>query len=584
MKKLLLALAVLLSSTMVRAEVSAPTWRWGEVVDGTTAAGDNCIANTVTTDGSCLWLGSYGTAAGSTDVRYGSNMLFTTDGTAAADVTAANLCLMKTDPNGALLWQLHTLGADCASANGGVASTSDGGCVFAATLRHADVSVMPLIKIVDGTGTEYSLPWQPEQRSYSILAGKTDAAGAICWIRLYHVDTTPGPAAAGNTADFWSNCINLGNLDVDSQDNIYMIMNLRNTLAVEASDGSTINVEVHNNADWTGDSQKASGDFVLLSLDSQGYYRNHLNIQGSCQVAYGQRVTVSADRVYAQGYITGNGNTLTVGDNTLAPSAVMSPTLICTDTNLDVVWAKCFAGATVGGKYGFQYTKLNVVGNTLWMTGMFNLAFGDGTNSVSSTQGAVREGFILKLNAPDGSWLGACTSRNGNFNKPSAVANTGLTGYMGLIQPNPDKNQIYVFGYVMNAAVGVFLREYDAETLTPNLADGQYNIITGGGVPTAICAAFDNTNGALFVAARGNKAFSPLGGTVSATPANWAVYMSRFDLPYDTATSHSPSILDSDNNNAPVEYYNLQGLKIQTPGQGLYIRRQGDKTEKVFIK
>ncbi len=575
----------MLSSMMAGAEVSAPTWRWGQVVDGTTAAGDNCIANTVTTDGSCLWLGSYATTFGSTDIKFGSSLLFSTEGTAAADVTAANLCLLKTDQNGGLSWQLHTLGADCASANGGVAGTSDGGCVFAATLRHADVSAMPVIKVIDGAGTEYSLPWEPTQRSYSILAGKTNAAGAIQWMRLYHVDTTPGPAAAGNTADFWSNCINLGNIAVDSQDNIYMIMNLRNTLAVAAADGATVNVEVHNNADWTGDSQKASGDFVLLSLDNQGYYRNHLNIEGSCQVAYGQRVAVNADRVYAQGYITGNGNTLTVGDNTLAPSTVMSPTLICTDTNLDVAWAKCFAGATVGGKYGFQYTNLNVVANTLWMTGMFNLAFGDGTNSVSSTQGTVREGLILKLDAGNGSWLGACTSRDGNFNQPSAVANTGLTGYMGLIQPDPDKSRIYVFGYVMNAAVGVFLREYDAETLKPNLADGQYNIITGGGVPTAICSAFDSGNGALFVAARGNKAFAPFGGTPSAAPSNWAVYMSRFDLPQDTATSLSPSILNNDYNaDAPVEYYNLQGVKIQTPTQGLCIRRQGSKVEKVFIK
>lgn len=584
MKHFLLASTVLLSSMTVVAQSSAPVWRWGEVVDGTTAAGDNCIDNAATPDGSCLWLGSFATADGATDVKFGGDLLFTTADTPASTLSAANLCLIKTDGNGSLSWELHTLGADCASANGGVASTSDGGCVFAATLRHADLSTMKNITLIDGSGTEYELPWTPDQRSYSIVAGKTDGAGQIQWIRLYQVDTTPGPAASGNTADFWSNCVNLGNIAVDGNDNIYLILNLRNGLYVPAENGSSVKVEVQNNTDWTGDSQKASGDFVLLSLDSQGYYRNHLNIEGSCQVAYGQRVAVSGDNVYAQGYIVGNGNTLSVGDNILSPSAVISPTLYCTDTNLNVKWAKCYPGSTVGGKYGFQYTNLNIVGNTLWMTGALNLAFGEGTNSISSVQGAVREGLILKLDARDGSWLGATTSRVGNFNKPSAVATTGLTCYLGIIQPNANDNRMYVFGYVMNANVGVFLREYNSETLTPNLQDGQFNIVTGGGVPTALCSAYDKNSGAVYIASRGNKAFAPMDGTESNAPSNWAVYMSRFNLNQNTATTFNPAIAVDENANAPIEYFNMHGVKVENPSNGLFIRRQGDRVEKTIIE
>lgn len=580
MKHLLLSVAVMCASLVAGAQSVAPTWQWGSVADGTVAAGDNCIANAATADG-CLWLATLNTAAGATEVQFGSEPLFSTADTPAAAVSAANLCLLKTAADGSVAWQLHTLGAECSSGNGGVAVTADGGCVFAVAVRHADLAAMPIIKIVDGAGAEHALDWTPAQRTYTILVGKTDADGAVKWLRLYHPDTTPGPSAAGATADFWSNCVNLGNIAVDDQDNIYMVMNLRNTLAVPDAEGQTVNVSVQNNAAWTGDSQKAAGDFVLLSLDAQGYYRNHLNIEGSCQAAYGQRVTVSGQRVYAQGYITGNGNTLTVGDHMLAPSDVISPTLLCTDTNLNVQWAKCYPGATVGGKYGFQYTNINVVGNTLWMTGMFNLSFGDGTNSISSVQGAVREGLILKLDARDGAWLGACSSRSGNFDKPSAVANTGLTGYMDIIQPDPQDNRIYVFGYVMNSTVGVFLREYNGVTLTPNLADGQFNIVTGGGVPSALCAAFNGRNGAVYAAARGNKAFEPLGGAATAAPSGWGVYMSRFNLPADVLTTIAPTI---DDNNAPVEYYNLQGHQITAPTPGLYLRRQGNRVEKVVVE
>lgn len=37
-------------------------------------------------------------------------------------------------------------------------------------------------------------------------------------------------------------------------------------------------------------------------------------------------------------------------------------------------------------------------------------------------------------------------------------------------------------------------------------------------------------------------------------------------------------------NNAPVEYYNLQGIRVDKPSKGVYIRRQGNSTTKVMVK
>lgn len=36
--------------------------------------------------------------------------------------------------------------------------------------------------------------------------------------------------------------------------------------------------------------------------------------------------------------------------------------------------------------------------------------------------------------------------------------------------------------------------------------------------------------------------------------------------------------------NAPVEYFNLQGMRVANPENGIYIVRQGNKTSKVFVK
>lgn len=40
----------------------------------------------------------------------------------------------------------------------------------------------------------------------------------------------------------------------------------------------------------------------------------------------------------------------------------------------------------------------------------------------------------------------------------------------------------------------------------------------------------------------------------------------------------------TDNANAPVEYYNLQGVRVENPANGLYIKRQGSKVEKILIR
>lgn len=39
--------------------------------------------------------------------------------------------------------------------------------------------------------------------------------------------------------------------------------------------------------------------------------------------------------------------------------------------------------------------------------------------------------------------------------------------------------------------------------------------------------------------------------------------------------------IDADDNNAPVEYFNLQGIRVDNPANGIYIRRQGSRVEKV---
>lgn len=58
----------------------------------------------------------------------------------------------------------------------------------------------------------------------------------------------------------------------------------------------------------------------------------------------------------------------------------------------------------------------------------------------------------------------------------------------------------------------------------------------------------------------------------------------KITLNYElTATSGIDNVTVADEN-APVEYYNLQGVRVANPESGLYIKRQGNKAIKVLVK
>lgn len=54
---------------------------------------------------------------------------------------------------------------------------------------------------------------------------------------------------------------------------------------------------------------------------------------------------------------------------------------------------------------------------------------------------------------------------------------------------------------------------------------------------------------------------------------------------YEFAASGVESIATdmSSDDNAPIEYYNLQGMRVNNPENGIFIRRQGNKTVKVRL-
>ncbi|MDO4320836.1 MAG: hypothetical protein Q4C34_09715 [Bacteroidales bacterium] len=51
-----------------------------------------------------------------------------------------------------------------------------------------------------------------------------------------------------------------------------------------------------------------------------------------------------------------------------------------------------------------------------------------------------------------------------------------------------------------------------------------------------------------------------------------------------TERTNAVDNINVDNSNAPVEFFNLQGVRVANPENGVYIRRQGSNATKVFVK
>lgn len=584
MKKSLLTISCAVLALLSFAQ--APEAKWAKLIDGNTSAGDQSTDIALDANGNIYWYGTYGSTEASPDIKYDGSFLFNGALYNAGNSQNNNYCVLKTDADGNKLWCVYSNSGDFANNSGFCSVTSDGGLITVAKVRHTDGMTDKNINLVDADGNDFPIEWTSERRYYRLAVTKISSQGNIEWNRMIDFSTAPGPKASGNNADFWAEVFNVSGGTLDDDDNIYIALNYRNPVSIARANAEPVVLAPANTQNWSGDTQTACGDFLILGLDKDGFYRNNLQIEGSCSASYCQQLVWNDGSLFAQGYIIGKDDeTLKSGDFQLVPSSIISPVLLCTDKTLSVKWANCYKGEQVAGKNALQNTGLSIYKNGLYFFGQYNLKFTDPNNAekwVSSEQGTVREGFVVKIDPATGAWLAARDSRNDDWDQPSVVAKTGLTGYLSVILNPANPESIYVFGYVMNANVGVFLREYDSETLVARLPQGQYNIVTGGGVPSAQCSAFNSESGALYFTARGNNVFNLSDGISTEKPSGWGILAASFVLPEEESTGIE-NVATELNESAPFEYYNLQGIRISKPVKGIYLRRQGKLIERIVL-
>lgn len=580
MKKTLLAASLLLGVCAASA-AEAPVYAWSNLFDGYTTAGDQSQDIAIASDGSVYWHNVGGSTEAARDITYAGEVLFEGAPYNAGTSYSSNLCILKTDADGTLLWDLHSTTADFASGAGGVATTADGGVVFTAKLRHTDGMLDEDIELVDGTGASHTYAWSVEKRYYRLMVGCLDASGALQWVEFIEPSTAPAPAA---TNDFTSDGADVTAPVVDADGNIFVAGSFRTPMTV----GGDVTLTPGNVSEWDGNTSNASGSMYVLKYSAAGAYMASLQDEGEATQSKLLSLYADGDRLYMQGTVLGGEAKMKIAGMEFTPEGSFTPVVACVDTDFNGKWVKAFKGETVDGKYGYQNTALNVVGGTLWLCGMFNGEISDPADtslSFKSETGNIREGFLLKLNSADGSWVKGVNSRDSYGN--AGVAGTGLTGYLAAIQ-NPDHaDKVYVYGYVMNNTVGVFLRTYDADELTSN-PDDAWQLASNLGTPTAIACAYEGAEEQprLYFTARGNKAFT-LGDVTTEAPSGWAVLMACYDLPADdfsTAVDAIEAVSESDN--VATEYYTLSGVRLNAAptAPGIYVSRCGAESRKFVVK
>jgi len=556
------------------AQLDAPEADWGSVIYGNTNVNQNSgIA--IGKDGVSYWLNNVGTTSTDKDIYLNSNSIATGEEYSSGNSATGNLALLALNPDGTEKWLIHSTLGDFASSQGRVTVDSDGNVIFTAKVRHGDFTGQP-ITIYDAADNKIEMGGAVEKKSYNLLVAKANSEGVILWHRYITLSTVP----ANSAQDFVSDAFKTTALTTDDDGNIYVGGNYSAEMTV-----GDVTLPALNIGDTGVDAQKSTGSIFVLKFNAAGdCLANAYGAQGVTQsVMTGLEYTDG--KIYFCGTVTGGADNtpFSFGGKTVTACTRQSLIFGQLNSDLSVEWMKALKSEAVKNSCIIQNFDLSVVNNTLWIAGMGNGKFIDPENTdnyVASVSGSPREGMIFKLSAIDGSWIAGTTSKATTWSQ--TAANTSLTAYSKILQ-NPDNpEKCYAYGYVMNNAIGIVLREYDAETLVANV-DRSWSLITAGGVPSCSSIAYDATGNTAFVAGRGNNSFK-VGADIETMKgtSGWYTVMARFEMPDALKSGISDIVVPSGEDKA--EYFNLQGIRVANPAGGIFIRRCGNKVEKVILK
>lgn len=529
-KTLLTLLTVAASMTAVRA--MAPIQDWAKLIDSPQTS-DLTSKVIVCSDGNPVTLSQFGSRTNTDNIVFDGEVIATGAYTTSNSDNANVLIIKHDSADGSRLWSVSSKNGDIIiSSSGNIAATADGGVLALLNMRSSKVSPYTSPVLVDNSGAEVEFPdWNTSVWIYNQVLVKINKDGNIEWTRTIVMDQLPVQnASSGNSTVATTNGVTPYGLALDADGNIYIGGNYRAPMIVGGANNGTFVLTPRNIETYNGDSQQAAGGLYLIKLTSEGEYVAHLKASGTLTRDQICDLCVEGNTLYFDGNLRGSvGDELKIGDKSLIVESTLDGFMVgSVTTDLKTMnfltYIKPFGN--MSGKNSVKLRGIALIGGSLYVTGGGTGGFGPaGSSSASvSSTGNMEEGWIIKLNSTDGTWEGAAN------NETNIGAYLGAFGYSG---------KVYVPGYRLNAATGVFLDEYPSGSMNRT---ARHTLITGGGAPTGYSMAFNPATTRMYAVVRGNSTFTLCDATTTDKPANWGGLLSS--LYFDAAAGVNDVIAD----------------------------------------
>lgn len=406
-----------------------------------------------------------------------------------------NLLVVKHDADGNVSWTMNSNKGDIDASGSGFIPTADGGVFMALDTRYTggnEFNDDVIFQAVNSDESTTTVTFDCSFWAHQPLFVKVDNQGDVEWVKLAYCDTTARPNA--EYYDYGTpDAFDIYDVAVDNAGNYYVVGRIKADFTID-----TITIPSHNNATWDGDSQVSCGNAFILKLDSDGDYVSHLVTSGSAIYDQLKTATVHNGKLYVAGHYKGDGsNSIGLGGQTLTVGSETGMWVACLDLNLTVSWATAIPGATVNNKNSIQLETMdfNTTGDRFYLGGGVQGGIVINETKTVSSQSIMYNGFVVEVNANNGSVLNGVVAQNNSIGKVYGIV--------------ANSDSIYVYGYDWGRSSGgqVYLDSYDLN-LNPI---HQYALLNNNKMPTAWGCAVDGDK--MVVAFRGRYDFTFPGST-----------------------------------------------------------------------
>jgi hypothetical protein len=553
MKKFLLS--ILTASSLFCVNAAAPSLNWAYAIDSK-YANDQIGAIAKTTDNNIVTYSHFASQNEGDNLTYGDEVIAYG---AVTSTEGRNLLVIKHDNDGKKVWAVYSKNGYFDAGTGSVIATPDGGVVVLAKPRASQQAATSYAEpqLVDATGAEIDFPEFPTLNwTYNTVLIKISSEGAVQWVREFAMDELPIEGTDKATTD----AVTPYGLTVDANGNIYIGGNFRAPMVFTGEKNSHYILQPRNVTSST-----TSGGLFLVKLNSEGDFVAQVKASGKVTREQISGLAYDNGKIYFFGNVQGDADAaLTIGDKTITLENDLDGLMYgCVSEDLTVnylQYVKPF-GFTTDGKHTTQAKAIRVIDNEIYLLGLVKGGFAPAGASEAQIASATTmlDRFLIRCSATDGTWTDAVAQNNSGK----------ISGYFDVFKYN---NNLYAFGYVMDATVGVFVDQYSGNEL--KLTE-QQSLINGGGSPTtaAGCVLTDNN---LVVSIRGNKAFTFSGSDTTITPldSKYGCALASFNLNTETTSAEvatsdvatysadKSSVIVTTNNDLEVNIYNAAGVQV----------------------